>query len=336
MDIEKPFPSRVWHVLMACLISVLLVAIPFAIFNIDFSKIISIEGGENVAIIESTTIIIFLCTFFIVLCGSINTHLHTPLYKDVRWSIPQKLWKTILLYILILSIVHILFLCPLQCVITKKYGVHREALSLFFIGYLFIVPLFEEIVFRMTILNGLQNRYRPHLAILFTSLLFMLIHSPKMYIPAFIVGFALGTLFQISKNISACIIVHIIVNLLSTTIFNHISYCHSPLLCWCLISIFISLISITCIIIFKRGAALNKINMHDNDSLHFTTLAEYTNDIEAEMILQLLLSHEIHAVKYGSISSRPYLNICSPIKIMVPNAEYEEAVQIIGKERFLP
>ncbi|MBU3193679.1 CPBP family intramembrane glutamic endopeptidase [Clostridium algidicarnis] len=79
-----------------------------------------------------------------------------------------------------------------------------------------IGPIIEEILFRGIILNGLLKKYSPAKAILFSSLLFSLIHGnlPQMFNALFF-GILLGLIYIKTKSLYAVIFTHIIANTLS-------------------------------------------------------------------------------------------------------------------------
>lgn len=79
-----------------------------------------------------------------------------------------------------------------------------------------IGPIIEEILFRGIILNGLLKKYTPAKAILFSSLLFSLIHGnlPQMFNALFF-GILLGLIYIKTKSLYAVIFTHIIANTLS-------------------------------------------------------------------------------------------------------------------------
>ncbi|PPK48114.1 CPBP family intramembrane glutamic endopeptidase [Clostridium algidicarnis] len=79
-----------------------------------------------------------------------------------------------------------------------------------------IGPIIEEILFRGIILNGLLKKYSPAKAILFSSLLFSLIHGnlPQMFNALFF-GILLGLIYIKTKSLYAVTFTHIIANTLS-------------------------------------------------------------------------------------------------------------------------
>ena len=78
----------------------------------------------------------------------------------------------------------------------------------------FVPALFEEIFFRGAVQNLLEKWWRnPWIAIVFTSILFSLIHmSIYLFLSRAILGFALGLMFYVTRNIWVNIFAHFINN----------------------------------------------------------------------------------------------------------------------------
>lgn len=77
-----------------------------------------------------------------------------------------------------------------------------------------LAPIFEELIFRGIILNGLLKRYSPVLSIVVSSLLFAAVHlNPWQFVSAFILGLFIGWVYLRTKSISLAIIIHAFNNL---------------------------------------------------------------------------------------------------------------------------
>lgn len=73
-----------------------------------------------------------------------------------------------------------------------------------------MAPLFEELIFRGIILDGLLKRKSILKAILISSLLFGIVHfNPWQFIPAFVIGTFSGWIYYRTKNLSYSILIHI-------------------------------------------------------------------------------------------------------------------------------
>ncbi|MCP3933238.1 MAG: CPBP family intramembrane metalloprotease [Bacteroidetes bacterium] len=86
------------------------------------------------------------------------------------------------------------------------------------IGGVIIGPVCEEIIFRGIILEGFFKKYKPNKAILFSALIFGLIHfQPLQVIPAFFIGLVLGWIYFKTQSLWVCIGIHVLNNLIALT-----------------------------------------------------------------------------------------------------------------------
>lgn len=151
---------------------------------------------------------------------SINNNI--PRQKEILQSInfPQK--KAILFIITIISS-YILFynnsiIFLLQNIeLSKTIQYHfKELFSNYltaFISLTIIAPLFEEIIFRGIILEGLLKRYNVLISLLFSSLIFGIAHLNILQgINAFFISLIIGFIYVKTKSILLCILAHSINN----------------------------------------------------------------------------------------------------------------------------
>jgi membrane protease YdiL (CAAX protease family) len=84
-----------------------------------------------------------------------------------------------------------------------------------FLYMVILGPIGEELIFRGFILEGLLDRYSARKAILFSALLFGIVHlNPWQFIPGFILGIFFGWVYyNTQRSIIQAIILHAIVNL---------------------------------------------------------------------------------------------------------------------------
>ncbi|MDO4702454.1 CPBP family intramembrane glutamic endopeptidase [Tannerella sp.] len=83
-----------------------------------------------------------------------------------------------------------------------------------FILMVIAAPVFEELIFRGIILDGLLKRYSPTKSILVSSLLFGLVHlNPWQFVTGFIIGFFSGWVYYRTRSLSFSIIIHAAANL---------------------------------------------------------------------------------------------------------------------------
>ena len=81
-------------------------------------------------------------------------------------------------------------------------------------------PIFEEWLFRGVILAGLLRRYSPANAIMWSAVIFSIIHlNPAQSIGAFFLGLALGWLFYRTGSLWPGIVVHFVNNAFSSLVF---------------------------------------------------------------------------------------------------------------------
>ena len=78
-----------------------------------------------------------------------------------------------------------------------------------------LAPVFEELIFRGVVLDGLLKQYQPAKAIFWSAILFSIIHlDPIQGSFAFVVGLLLGWVFWKTRSLLLCILLHAINNFL--------------------------------------------------------------------------------------------------------------------------
>ncbi|SMO84467.1 hypothetical protein SAMN06265379_10997 [Saccharicrinis carchari] len=83
-----------------------------------------------------------------------------------------------------------------------------------FMTLVIAAPIFEELIFRGVILDGLLKRYSPAKSIFISSLLFGIVHlNPWQFITAMGVGSFMGWVYYKTHNLSLCILIHFVNNL---------------------------------------------------------------------------------------------------------------------------
>lgn len=88
-----------------------------------------------------------------------------------------------------------------------------------FVSVVIFAPLLEELLCRGVILRGLLNHTTPTRAILWSALIFGVIHlNPWQAIPAFILGAIMGWVYWKSRSLWSTIFLHFVNNLFSYTI----------------------------------------------------------------------------------------------------------------------
>ena len=105
-------------------------------------------------------------------------------------------------------------LIPIPDVINEMFKGLFESKSPFTILLLVVcAPIFEELLFRGIILEGFLHKYSPRKAILWSSLLFGLIHfNPWQFIAAFAGGLLIGWLYWQTRSLFTSMFIHFVMN----------------------------------------------------------------------------------------------------------------------------
>ncbi len=82
-----------------------------------------------------------------------------------------------------------------------------------FLTMVVAAPIFEELIFRGIILDGLLKRYKPLKSILVSAMLFGLVHlNPWQFVTGFIIGIFCGWVYYNTRSLLACILIHAAAN----------------------------------------------------------------------------------------------------------------------------
>ncbi|AVQ45942.1 CPBP family intramembrane glutamic endopeptidase [Clostridium botulinum] len=83
------------------------------------------------------------------------------------------------------------------------------------VSILIVAPIFEEMLMRGIILEGLLNKYKPTTAITISSVMFGTIHlNLPQFVNATILGLFLGFIYYKTRSLVLCIVAHMINNLI--------------------------------------------------------------------------------------------------------------------------
>ena len=108
-------------------------------------------------------------------------------------------------------------LLPMPEFVQKIFFEFGERKGLFtFIAIVVAAPIFEELIFRGIILDGLLRKYSPVKSIIISSLMFGLVHlNPWQFISAFILGLFSGWVYYKTGKLALSVVVHLVNNLIA-------------------------------------------------------------------------------------------------------------------------
>ncbi len=113
-------------------------------------------------------------------------------------------------------------------------------------------PLMEEIMFRGIILRGLLSKYTAKKAIIFTAILFGLIHMNPIQIPgAILLGIFFSWIYYRTRNIGICIMLHMVAN--TTTMLIQYIPPHLSFSIWYIYGVFTLVFVILTIQLYKKS-----------------------------------------------------------------------------------
>lgn len=113
-------------------------------------------------------------------------------------------------------------------------------------------PLMEEIMFRGIILRGLLSKYTAKKAIIFTAILFGLIHMNPIQIPgAILLGIFFSWIYYRTRNIGICIMLHMVAN--TTTMLIQYIPPHLSFSIWYINGVFTLVFVILTIQLYKKS-----------------------------------------------------------------------------------
>jgi sodium transport system permease protein len=104
---------------------------------------------------------------------------------------------------------------PLAQFVQTFHGDARDLVAVvpFFVIFVALIPVGEELAFRGLILGGLQRRFTPWKAIVLSAFLFALYHmNVFQFVPAFLMGVVLGLLAVRSRSIWPGVLLHALNN----------------------------------------------------------------------------------------------------------------------------
>jgi membrane protease YdiL (CAAX protease family) len=175
-------------------------------------------------------LLINLIARFVPLFGEYSILLNYLLSFGTLYFVVRKLWQidcidsekvSLNVYLIILpALLSLLFLTEalVSLIPMPKYieDLFSGMISLDLKGYLTVgiaAPILEELIFRGLILKGLLQRYQAKKAIIWSAVIFGVIHlNPWQFVPAFIIGLFIGWIYWKTKSVWPGVFIHFINN----------------------------------------------------------------------------------------------------------------------------
>lgn len=113
------------------------------------------------------------------------------------------------------SVVIIIEKIPVPNFVEKEFANLFENPYAGIISITILAPIFEEIIMRGVILEGLMNRYKPATAIIGSALIFGISHfNLPQFLTATMLGLILGIIYYKTKSLFLCITIHMTNNIM--------------------------------------------------------------------------------------------------------------------------
>ncbi|MFZ5969045.1 MAG: CPBP family intramembrane glutamic endopeptidase [Bacillota bacterium] len=94
-----------------------------------------------------------------------------------------------------------------------------------FLSLIIVAPIYEEVVYRWIIQDGLAKRYNIVFSIIFSSLLFSLMHmNIHQSVNTFFLGMVLGFIYWKSGSLLAAVFAHALNNLYALTVLDYVFF----------------------------------------------------------------------------------------------------------------
>ena len=101
------------------------------------------------------------------------------------------------------------YLIPEEMVKKMESLFEDTSLTVLFVQTVIIAPLFEEVMYRGILLNGMLKKYSPKKAIIVSSLIFGFIHlNLPQGLNAFVIGLIIATVYYYTRSLYICMIMH--------------------------------------------------------------------------------------------------------------------------------
>lgn len=252
---ETFFPNRIIHII-GLLFASLLLAMPFFFFV----GVNSITGSE----LHQTIFFVLVCIVFIGITYWINYRKK----QRLNWNFKIVNNRLLFLMLVLLFAFFVGINKPVNNLIEQILQNRTEISNpfnrpFFAIGAVLIAPILEEIIFRSIILKGLLTRHSPKYAIIFSALIFGLVHGKPLQIwGAFIIGLIFGWIYYKTQSIGTTILLHSFLNL-TVLLTNYILFEYA-ILDSLTLNIFLLVASIPIIYLAARQI-ISKLNTEKNE-----------------------------------------------------------------------
>ncbi|WP_432714259.1 CPBP family intramembrane glutamic endopeptidase [Pedobacter sp.] len=217
---NKIFPSNIFQALLLLFIG-LVTATPVIFITQTYYSHLSAD-------ITGSIMFIVLCIAIICVAKVINSKRKVDI--NYGFALPIKSPKFIALTVLIILI----FQAGINAPFTNVLSFYLNGKSTFsnpfsqmplFLGAILLAPLFEELIFRGTILKGFLTKYTPAISIILSGVLFCAIHiQPVQLFGALFFGILSGWIYYKTESLGLCILLHFLSNfssqLISYTLFK--------------------------------------------------------------------------------------------------------------------
>lgn len=105
------------------------------------------------------------------------------------------------------------YLIPEEMVKMMESMFNNTSWAVLFVQTVIIAPVFEEVMYRGIILNGMLKKYNPKKAIIVSALIFGLVHlNLPQGINAFVVGILFATVYYYTRSLYICMFMHAVNN----------------------------------------------------------------------------------------------------------------------------
>lgn len=225
----------------------------------------------------------------------------------------------------------------------SSFNISNFGTYLLYVFLICIVPaVFEETLFRATILNGMREKGK-HYAVLMSALIFMLMHGgPDQTIHQFILGVILGYVFVYTGSIWVTVLIHFLNNFYSVTMLYILNSSSSgaetveELPSWgSLATTLVVGIAIACVasyLIYLCIVGMKKVRESDEKKQHEKFVALLEKDVLTEEDIAWLKKYEANKDEYENYEKAEKLRNELKLKKMANIVENQRDSEQIKEE----